>query len=224
MSTEPSKGKPSFILAIESAVRGGSLSLFKGSTELAAWKGLTDVSRAEDLLVNISRLCEQSGIDKRKIEAVAVSNGPGSFTGIRIGLATALGLKNALNVPTFGVSLLTAVAAVYKTDQKLAVAVPVGRKDVCWQCFSGKNAISAPQSGNLDTFNEFIKDSAPIDFYVQPDLFDVLQLEPKSNSRMIPIDVNLSYAVGMAMLEPDFQSDMNPIYVENSRSTLGVHI
>ncbi|MEJ7846694.1 MAG: tRNA (adenosine(37)-N6)-threonylcarbamoyltransferase complex dimerization subunit type 1 TsaB [Pyrinomonadaceae bacterium] len=223
MSAEPNMGNPKFILAIEAAIRGGSVSLLKGNTEIAAWKGLTDVSRAEDLLLNISRLCEQSGLDKRKIEAVAVSNGPGSFTGIRIGLATALGLKNALNIPSLGVSLLAAVAAIYDTKETLAIAVPVGRKDVCWQCFNGKNATSPPQNGNIDIFIEFKKNSPHIAFYVQPDLFDVLQGNWKSESRAIPIDVNLSHAVGMAVLDPDFRSDLNPFYVENSRSTLGGH-
>ena len=103
--------KSKIVLAIEAAIRGGSVSLLDGETEILSWHGVTLVSRAEDLLVNISGILEQSGFDKSQIDMIAVSNGPGSFTGIRIGLATALGLKNSLGIPCFGVSLLAAVAA-----------------------------------------------------------------------------------------------------------------
>jgi tRNA threonylcarbamoyladenosine biosynthesis protein TsaB len=68
----------SMILAIESAVGGGSISLLRGSTEIAGWIGEGGVSRAEDLLPNISRLLHKAVVDKYDITKLAVSTGPGS--------------------------------------------------------------------------------------------------------------------------------------------------
>jgi tRNA threonylcarbamoyladenosine biosynthesis protein TsaB len=68
-------------------------------------------SRAVTLLEDVDALLRQAGMHTRDIEALAVGIGPGSFTGVRIGLATARGLALALDVPVAGVSTLDALAA-----------------------------------------------------------------------------------------------------------------
>jgi tRNA threonylcarbamoyladenosine biosynthesis protein TsaB len=69
------------------------------------------VSRASVLLADVDALLRQAGAHPRDIDALAVGTGPGSFTGIRIGLAAARGLGLALSVPAAGVSTLDALAA-----------------------------------------------------------------------------------------------------------------
>jgi tRNA threonylcarbamoyladenosine biosynthesis protein TsaB len=68
-------------------------------------------SRAVTLLEDLDALLRQAGTHTRDIEALAVGIGPGSFTGVRIGLSTARGLALALGVPVAGVSTLDALAA-----------------------------------------------------------------------------------------------------------------
>ena len=68
-------------------------------------------SRAVTLLEDVDALLRQAGTHTRDIEALAVGIGPGSFTGVRIGLSTARGLALALGVPVAGVSTLDALAA-----------------------------------------------------------------------------------------------------------------
>jgi tRNA threonylcarbamoyladenosine biosynthesis protein TsaB len=68
-------------------------------------------SRAVTLLEDVDALLRQAGTHTRDVEALVVGIGPGSFTGVRIGLSTARGLALALGVPVAGVSTLDALAA-----------------------------------------------------------------------------------------------------------------
>ncbi len=68
-------------------------------------------SRAVTLLEDVDALLRQSGTHTGDVEALAVGIGPGSFTGVRIGLSTARGLALALGIPAAGVSTLDALAA-----------------------------------------------------------------------------------------------------------------
>ena len=69
------------------------------------------VSRAVTLLEDVDALVRQAGSRTGDLDALAVGVGPGSFTGVRIGLATARGLALALDIPVAGVSTLAALAA-----------------------------------------------------------------------------------------------------------------
>jgi tRNA threonylcarbamoyladenosine biosynthesis protein TsaB len=68
-------------------------------------------SRAVTVLEDLDALLRQAGAHTRDVNALAVGIGPGSFTGVRVGLATARGLALALGVPVAGISTLDALAA-----------------------------------------------------------------------------------------------------------------
>jgi tRNA threonylcarbamoyladenosine biosynthesis protein TsaB len=66
--------------------------------------------RGADLLVAIDRLCRDAGVAPRELDAIAIGAGPGSFTGLRIGMATAKGIAFAAGRPLWAVSSLAALA------------------------------------------------------------------------------------------------------------------
>jgi tRNA threonylcarbamoyladenosine biosynthesis protein TsaB len=135
------------ILGVESAIEGGSLSLFRGDMEIGSCIGSAGVSRAEDLLVDINDLLRTNGLTPRDLRIVAASAGPGSFTGVRIGIATALGLARGSGARFASTSVLEACARAYLKEEHGSVAVPVGRGSVAVQSFAlgpaGGSAVSA---------------------------------------------------------------------------------
>jgi tRNA threonylcarbamoyladenosine biosynthesis protein TsaB len=66
--------------------------------------------RGADLLVAIDRVCQEAGVAPAAVAAIAIGAGPGSFTGLRIGMATAKGIAFAANRPLWAVSSLAALA------------------------------------------------------------------------------------------------------------------
>ena len=97
-------------------------------------------SRASTLLEDVDALLRQGGANARDLDALAVGIGPGSFTGVRIGLATARGLALALELPGAGVSTLAALAA------GAARAIPVvdARRHEVFVLVDGEPSVLAP--------------------------------------------------------------------------------
>lgn len=146
----------SITLALESAIAGGSISLLSGVDEIDFWIGTSDVSKAEDLLINIDALLCRNDLSPRDIDLIAVSAGPGSFTGIRIGIATALGLRSGLQVLMSNVSALEAIAALSQ-HENMIVAVPMGRNSVCTQHFTQRKAAGEPHTIDGSKFVEIVR-------------------------------------------------------------------
>ena len=213
--------KRNLVLAIEAAVRGGSIALIGNNREIAAWHGKEDISRAEDLLSDISDMFDRTQTEKHEIGLIAVSNGPGSYTGIRIGLATALGLARALNIVCVGGPLLPAIAELHSSGRNCVVVIPIGRNELCWQAFdaSSDRHSSAPAlTGSVNDLLEYFRDLPEHDLYVQHDAFEVITSDPAFDDfdcRAYNIGRYLAVAIGLTARSRD--SDLNPNYVRNSQ-------
>jgi tRNA threonylcarbamoyl adenosine modification protein YeaZ len=132
------------VLGVESAIAGGSICLTVGGREVGSWVGDQNVSKAEELLPNIDRLLQSSDLTIKDLDRIIVSNGPGSFTGIKVGLSTVLGLRAALGVACAGISILQAIA-INSANDEVSIALPVGRGAVCIQSFNRDREVSIPK-------------------------------------------------------------------------------
>lgn len=99
------------ILAMETATIFGSIALVAGNKCLAEFSLQTGETHSRRLLAGVDWVLRETGLNWSMIDAVAVSLGPGSFTGLRIGLATAKGLAMAAGVKLIGIGTLDGLAA-----------------------------------------------------------------------------------------------------------------
>lgn len=98
------------ILGLDTTTLACSVALLNGDLLTAEFTLNTRKTHSERLLPLIDFLLRECSVEREQLEAVAAAAGPGSFTGIRIGLATARGLAQGLAIPAVGVSTLEALA------------------------------------------------------------------------------------------------------------------
>lgn len=112
------------ILNIETATKNCSVSLSKnGKTLFCKEHADQGYSHAEKLHVFIDEVIKECKVDIKEINAVAVSKGPGSYTGLRIGVSAAKGLCYALNIPLIAIDTLEILAS--KVNQNDGLIVPM---------------------------------------------------------------------------------------------------
>lgn len=99
------------LLALETSSTVCSIALYKGEQLLGASELQIEKSHSSHITVMISQLVENCGFDLKDVSAVAVSGGPGSYTGLRIGGSTAKGICYSLGLPLIDVSTLHSLAA-----------------------------------------------------------------------------------------------------------------
>ena len=122
-------------------------------------------SHGERLHVFIEQILDRNGIHSKDLSAIAVSAGPGSYTGLRIGVSAAKGLCYALDVPLISIDTLTALS--YQNNsgiEKCITFLDARRMEVYARVFQN----NLPQTGveavvlNENSFSEHLKDKAII--------------------------------------------------------------
>ncbi|GAC1396593.1 MAG: hypothetical protein NVSMB68_13270 [Thermoanaerobaculia bacterium] len=136
------------VLGVDASLPVLSVALVGEGSLIGAVAVQSHGSRNEKLLPAVDWLLTESGIDRRTIDLFAVTRGPGSFTGVRIGLATVQGLALALDRPVCAMSTHEAVAFARRQTASgadaLTVADDAGRGEFYVSRFSGGEEVEAP--------------------------------------------------------------------------------
>ncbi len=98
------------ILAIDTSAKAASVCIAQEDKIIGEFFINTSLTHSRTLIPMIEQLCVNSGVSLNEIEAIAVNAGPGSFTGVRIGVAAAKGLAFENNLPCVAVSTLESMA------------------------------------------------------------------------------------------------------------------
>ena len=122
------------ILAIDTSGRDGSIALARalpdGSCETIDVAPLEGGSFSAELVPQIAALLKQHGFKKEDVAGFAVASGPGSFTGLRVGLAAVKALAEVLQKPIAAISLLAAIAALADGTGRVLAVLDAGRNEV----------------------------------------------------------------------------------------------
>ncbi len=146
------------ILAIDTATRWLGLALHSGTAVLAesGWRCLNNHTIA--LTPAIQHMLHQAGANMADLTGIAVAIGPGSYTGLRVGLAVAKGLALANQTPLIGVSTLDCLAAgTGPQPGKLITVAEAGRTRVCTAVYEWQNnGWQAIQTPTIDAWDELL--------------------------------------------------------------------
>lgn len=120
-----------YILNIETATKNCSVSLAKnGETILCKEIAEQGYSHAEKLHVFIEEIVKEANVNFSEIKAVAVSKGPGSYTGLRIGVSAAKGLCYALQIPLISIDTMQVLAKKANVDGLIVPMIDARRMEV----------------------------------------------------------------------------------------------
>lgn len=137
------------VLSLDTTTRAGSVAVVRGDDVLAEIVGEASRTHGERLPHDLERALEAASVTIDQVELLAVMAGPGSFTGLRVGIAAMQGLATATGLRIFPASALAALALVAADDQApIATWVDAQRGEVFGALYdpTGRHTILAPTS------------------------------------------------------------------------------
>ena len=210
-----------YIAAIETATRAASVAVCNEDkfTEITQDSKLT---HSETLLPQFKEVLEMSNVTKEMIETIAVSIGPGSFTGLRIGLASAKALAYAWNIKIIGVSTLQALAYHFPYS-KVMPMIDAQKNRAYVQVFDRLKQVSEIEILSIDeamskasTFGEII---------ICGDVCHKIKSLPE-NVKIAPVSLRMPRAVNVALCGRDLLlsgkvdnvMNIEPMYIRRSEA------
>jgi tRNA threonylcarbamoyladenosine biosynthesis protein TsaB len=121
------------LLALDTSTRYSSIALCSESELYGEYTWYSENNHSVELFEYTQRLCTQAQMSLQQVELIAVAIGPGSFTGVRVALATAKALAFALKKPLIGVGTLDIIAfqqRIYGVRQPICAILEAGRSEV----------------------------------------------------------------------------------------------
>jgi tRNA threonylcarbamoyladenosine biosynthesis protein TsaB len=143
------------ILGIETATEQVGVAIGGHEGVIASFEVARGRRHAEILAPAIEFVCRQADVELAELGVIAVDVGPGLFTGMRVGLASAKALAQALRIPMIGISSLDLLAFPWRHTDRVVVPVIDARKgEIFWAAYrqvpGGLQQVSSPSVGPVD--------------------------------------------------------------------------
>ena len=220
-------------LAFETSAKAGSVALLEGRTLLGESYQNTGLTHSQTIMPMAQSLIAACGYTPQQIEAVAVAAGPGSFTGIRIGVAAAKGFAWGAQIPCYGVSTLEAMALNLGVYEGLVVGVMDARRSQVYTAtfraekgtltrLSEDRAISLQQLGEeLATSNlpvYLVGDGSTLTYNTLKDTVPQLILPAEHKMHQRAAGVGLAAAAMIEAGLPGNGAELTPNYLRLSQA------
>ncbi len=157
------------IFALDSSTKSSGACIMQGRTILSEEHCSAGLTHSQTLLFLVQRVFEKSGLSVADIDICAVVSGPGSFTGLRIGMALAKGLFFSSSTRMMPVSTLHAIAACTDIRGTVVSALDARRAEVYWSAFScdehGAHRLTGDAATPVSELSSFLRSAcAPVFF------------------------------------------------------------
>lgn len=150
------------ILAIDTADESHSIAILVDGKIIAERNNLNPSQQAEQLFSKISDIFSISNLSYKDLSAIAVNIGPGSFTGLRIGIAAARGIALASGLPVIGISRFDAIIYASEVKYPAAAIIDAKRNQFFFQFYNDENNKEEPLLIDYDEAVSKIKRSSRI--------------------------------------------------------------
>lgn len=156
------------VLAIDTASTLCAASVYDSADGRELGRSVLDLGKghAEHLMTVVNDAMAKAGVDFARLERVVVSVGPGSFTGVRVGVSAARGFAVALKIPAVGVTTLEAIAAEARESvgaKTVMAALDGGRGEVHLAVYDGVGALLfGPVATTLEGAVEIAREHSPV--------------------------------------------------------------
>ncbi len=193
------------LLAIDTATQIMSIALHDGDRLLAECTQLAGRRHNAQLAPLIAQTIRQIGITSEDLTALAVAAGPGSYTGVRIGVAVAKGLAAARDLPLVPVTTMeTLVAAVphYRESPSMLVVLPAGRKRIIYaEYWPMGNRWAESQPAKIGDWQQVLADYArPMLFTGEISAEGLAMIRANPDHTIVPAPLRLRRAGHMAQI------------------------
>jgi tRNA threonylcarbamoyladenosine biosynthesis protein TsaB len=222
------------LLAIDTSTRQAGIALYHGTRGLLAESGWHSANRhTEELMPAVAQMLVTAGCSPRDLAAVGVALGPGSFTGLRVGLAAAKGLALAQGLRVLGVPTLDITAYPHQAQPVPVVAVvQAGRGRVYWAAYAHGPSGWGPQTPYalgtvIDVANATLRASVFVGEIAPADRETLTRFVGKARAHFLAPALALRRAGYLAELawvryengEGDDPARLHPIYLQQPDGT-----
>ncbi len=135
-------GRTRLVLAIDTATPAVTAGVVADGELLAERVSIDARAHAERITPNVLAAMADAGLQMADLDAVVVGCGPGPFTGLRVGMATAAAYGHALGIPVHGVCSLDAIGG--QTTGDTLVVTDARRREIYWACYRDGVRIAGP--------------------------------------------------------------------------------
>lgn len=221
------------ILALETSAKSVSAAVVENGAVLASAYQNTGLTHSRTLMPLVDGMLKAAELPLENVDLIAVAQGPGSFTGLRIGVAAAKGLAWAKDLPCCGVSTLVAMAQNLRhLDGEIVCAMDARRNQVYNAVFEAKDGrltrLSEDRAIGLAQLAEEVKNRSSTKIIVGDGAHLCYNyfLEAGIPCRMVPAQLRMQNAVGVALAAEELAAEgktvsahqLVPVYLRLSQA------
>ena len=212
------------ILTIDSSTKILKLALSYHGDRLVKSEEDAEQSHGQILIKKIDALISSAGISKTDLDAIIVTTGPGSFTGLRIGIAAAKGIAVALGIKIVSVNLFELAAYKLRDENEEVLIVVPFKKDEFFivPVLQNKYDLSKLQTATIKNFLEIcsLKKFAAFGIDLQSFIPDIVEFDLSDMLIYDASDINTIGQMKIAQDEFDDIASLEPLYLQKSQAEI----